>query len=105
MGQSLDDNDSENTSESADPMMIDNPHVVGHFEKDNRPSDTCPHTCVILNQNINGLGKNTDDKLEKIIEMMITRNINGYCLQGTWKLRSSKICIRDHTIFHHGIES
>ena len=50
MGQSSDDNDSDNPSESAHPMMIDNPHVVGHFEKGNRPSDTCPHTCVILPQ-------------------------------------------------------
>ena len=59
-------------------MMIDNPHVVGHFEKGNQPSDTFPHKCVILNQNVNGLGgKNSDGKLEKIIGMMIARNIHG----------------------------
>ena len=104
MGQSSDDDDSDNPLESAHPMMIDNPHVVGHFEKGNRPSDTCPHTCVILNQNVNVLGKDADDKLENIIEMMIARNIHGYCLQETWKLGLSLICIREHTIFHHGIE-
>ena len=103
MGQSSDNDDYDNSSESAHPMTIDNPHVAGHFEKCNRPSDTCPHTCVILNQNVNGLGKDTDEKLENIIEMMIARNIQGYCLQETWKLGSSTISIRDHTIFHHGI--
>ena len=57
-------------------------------------------------KNVNGLGgKDADDKLEKIIEMMIARNIHGYCLQETWKLGSSITSIRDHTIFHHGIES
>ena len=54
---------------------------------------------------VNGRGKDADDKLEKIIEMMIASNIHGYCLQETWNLGSSTICIRDHTIFHHGIES
>ena len=78
MGQSSDNDDYENPSESAHPLTTDNPHVVGHFEKGNRPSDTCPHTCVIINQNVNGLGKDVDNKLEKIIEMMIARNIHGY---------------------------
>ena len=106
MGQYSDDDDSDDSPESAHPMMINNPHVVGHFEKGNRPSDTCPHTCVILNQNVNGLvGKDADDKLENIIEMMITRNIHRYCLQETRKIGSSIICIINHTIFHHGIES
>ena len=60
-------------------MMIDNPHVVGHFGKGNRPSDTCPHRCVILNQHINGLGGNdADNKIEKTIEIMIAGNIHGY---------------------------
>ena len=85
-------------------MIIDNLHMVGNFEKGDCPSDTYPHTCVILNQNVNGLGKDADKILEKIIEMMISRNIHGYCLQETWKLGPSIIYIRDHTIFHHGIE-
>ena len=81
MGQSSDDDDYYNSTESAHQIMINNPHVVGHFEKGNRPSDTCPHTCVILNQNVNCLGgKDAYDKLEKIIDMMIARNIHGYCL-------------------------
>ena len=78
MGQSSDDNDSANSLESAHPMMIDNLHIFGHFETIDRPSDTCPHTCVILNKNVTGLGgKNADDKLEKIIEMMISRKFTG----------------------------
>ena len=79
MGQFSDDDDSANSPESAHQMTIDNPHVVGHFKIGNRPSDTCPHTCVILNQNVNGLGgKNADKKLENIIEMMIARNFHVY---------------------------
>ena len=78
MGQSSDDDDSANSPESAHPMMINNPHVFGHLETGNRPSDTFPHTCVILNQNVNVLGgKNADDKLEKIIEMMISIKFTG----------------------------
>ena len=104
MSQSSDDDDSDNPLESAHPMMIDDSYVVGHFDKGNRPSDTCPHTCVILNQNVNGLGKDADEDLENIIDMMIARNIHRYCLQKKRKLGSSTISIRDHTIFHHGIE-
>ena len=102
MGQFSDDDVSANSPESAHQMIIDNPHVVGHLEMGNHPSDTCPHTCVILNQNVNGLGgENVDDKLEKIVEMTIARNIHGYCLQETWQLGSYSTSIRYHTIFHH----
>ena len=104
MGQFSDDDDFSNSPESAHQMITDNPHVVGHFKTGNRPSDTCAHMCVILNQNVNGLGgKNADKKLEKIIEMMISRNIHGYCLQETWKLGSYTTSIRDNTILHHGM--
>ena len=102
MGQFSDDDVSTNSPESAHQMIIDNPHVVGHLEMGNHPSDTCPHKCVILNQNVNGLGGgNVDDKLEKIVEMTIARNIHGYCLQETRQLGSYSKSIRYHTIFHH----
>ena len=82
MGQFSDDYNSANSPESSHQIIIDNPHVVGHFETGNRPSDTFPHTCVILNQNFNGLGGGkSDNKLENIVEMMIARNIHRYCLQ------------------------
>ena len=106
MGQFSDDDVSANSLESAHQMIIDNPHDVGHFETGNRPSDTCPHTCVILNQNVNDLGgKNVDNKIEKIVEMMIARSIQGYCIQETWQLGLYSTTIRYHTIFHHGMES
>ena len=62
----------------------DNPHQSTRHAHAGPPrlSDTCPHTCVILNQNVNGLGCQ-DDKLERIIETMIDRRIHGYCLQET----------------------
>ena len=106
MGQFSDDDVSANSPESDHQMIIDNPHNVGHSETGNRPSDTWPHTCVILNQKFNGLGgKNADEKLENIVEMMIARSIHGYFLQETWQLVSYSTTIRDHTIFYHGMES
>ena len=105
MGQFTDDDDCNNSPELSHQMIIDNPHEVEHFEASKRPSDTCLHTCVILNQNINGLGgKNADNKLEKKVEMMIATNIHGYCLQETWQLGLYSTTIRDHTNFHHGME-
>ena len=59
MGQFSDDDVSTNSPESAHQMIIDNPHVVGHFKTGNRPSDTCPHTCVILNQKRQWFGRKT----------------------------------------------
>ena len=81
----------------------DSPHDAGHIKSGiPRPSDTCPHTCVILNQNINGLG-NKDNKLEKIIERMIERKMHGYYIQETWQLGSYTKTIREHTTFPHNI--
>ena len=59
MGQFSDNDVSANSPESYHQMIIDNPHVVEHFKTVNRPSDTCPHTCVILIQKVNGLGGKT----------------------------------------------
>ena len=39
-----------------------------------------------MNQNVKGL--TGEDKLEKTIELMITRFIHGYCLQEMWLLRT-----------------
>ena len=80
-------------------LTNDNPHSsTGHTPAGSpRLSDTCPHTCVIYNQNVNGMGYQ-DDKLERIIEMMIDWRIHGYCLQGTWQLGTYCKTIRDHTI-------
>ena len=86
-------------------LTSNSPHDASHIDLGiPRPSDTCPHTCVILNQNVNGLGKNSDDKLKKIIEMMIDWRIHGYCLQETWQLRTYVKNICGHTIFHRGID-
>jgi len=64
-------------------LANNNPYDIGHIYKGTaRPSYTCPYTCIILNQNVNGLG-GKDDKLEKIIETMIDHKIHGYCLQET----------------------
>ena len=66
------------------------------------PEDTCPHTCTILNQNVQVLSG--DDKLDIIVDMMIAKGINGYCLQESWKLGTYTTTIQEHTIFHRGME-
>ena len=59
-------------------------HDNGHIKTRNpRPSDTFPFKCTIISQNVNSLGGSNDDKLKKIISLMIDRNINAYCLQET----------------------
>ena len=55
-----------------------------------------------MNQNVQGLSG--DYKLEKNLEMIIMKCINGYCLQETWKLGTYTKIIRDHIILHHGME-
>ena len=77
---------------------------TGHIEPESpRPSDTCPHTCAFFSQNVNGLGGRRDDKLEKIISLMIENNIGAYCLQETWQLCDFMLTIRGYTVFHHGM--
>ena len=79
--ESWSDDEPPHHSESAPCLIHDNPHGTRHTNT-GIPclSDTCPHTCMILNQNLNGL-VSRDDKLERLIEMMIYRKIHGYCLQ------------------------
>ena len=81
-----------------------NTYRVGHALRNPQtsPSDTCPYTCKIMDQNVNGL--KADDKLEKIISMMIVRNIQGYCMQETWMLGDFILKIRGHTVIHHGMQ-
>jgi len=88
MDQFSDDDDSSHSlvDSACHYLTIGTPHDVEHVTHGSCPSDTCPHTCVILNQNVNGLGGRADDKLKNIVEIMIDRKIHGYCLQETWKL-------------------
>ena len=51
------------------------------------PSDTCPQRCVILNQNINGLG-NKGNKLGKTTKAIIEKKIDGYFLQEIWQIKT-----------------
>ena len=87
-----------------DILDIDTRHGSGHTKLGTRPRDTCPYTCYILNQNINGLGGRSDDKLEKLISMMISRNIHEHCIQETWQLHNYMLTIRGYTVFHHGMD-
>ena len=38
----------------------------------------------VFSQNVNGLGGRRDDKLEKLILLMIENSISAYYLQETW---------------------
>ena len=53
----------------------------------------------------NGLRGGADNKLEKMVEMIIDRKIHGYCLQETWQLGLFTTTTRGHKIFHHVIVS
>ena len=85
-----DDDDDENNEASHDAQNSNqiantnhNPpqHDTGHIKMGKtRHSDTCTFTYTIISQNVNGLGGRNNDKLEKIISLMIDRNINAYCL-------------------------
>ena len=78
---------------------------TGHIKLgQSRPSDTCPHTCKVMCQNVNGLGTTSDDKLEKIVALMIDRKLNAYCLQETRQLGDYMTTIRGYTVFHHGMK-
>ena len=67
------------------------------------PSDTCPLTCAVFSQHVNGLGGRRDDKLEKLISLMIENNIGAYYLQETWQLCDFMLTIQGYTVFHHGM--
>ena len=55
-----------NSNQFANNNKKINQHDTGHIKLGkSRPSDTCPHTCQIMCQHLNGLGTTSDDKLEK----------------------------------------
>ena len=79
--------------------------MSGHTTLGNTcPRDTCPHTCSILNQNINGLGGSCDDKLERLISMMIAKRTHAYCIQETWQRHDYMLTIQGYTVLHHGMD-
>ena len=54
-----------------------------------------------MSQNVQGL--TDEDKLEKTINMIVTRVIHRYCLQETWILRKFSRKIRGHLLLCHGM--
>ena len=52
---------------------------------------------------MNGLGGKQDDKVEKVISVMIEKKIHAYCIQETWQLHNYMLTIRGYNIFHHGL--
>ena len=57
----------------------------------------------IIVPNVNGLGG--DNKLEKLVEIMIQRNVAGFCVQEPWRLGNFITSIRGHTVIYHGMEN
>ena len=54
---SVSHNDARNSNRLAKPNHNTPQHDVEHIKlEQSRPSDTCPHTCLIISQNVNGLG-------------------------------------------------
>lgn len=104
-----DDNDGDYSREDSPPsatLAVDTRPDAGHIKQGKAsPSDTCQHTCIIFNQNVNGLGGRRNDKLEKLIVMMIEQQIHAYCVQETWQMQDYMLTIRGHTVFHHGIKN
>ena len=84
-GDNGEDSHEEPPLNQPDILTVDTRHGVGHITKGNTsPRDSCPRTCYILNQNINRLGGKSNDKLEKLVLMMILRKMHAYCIQETW---------------------
>ena len=74
-------------------LAIDTRYDAGHIKLGKHPSDTCPHTCTVFNQNVNGVGGKPNDKLDKVIFLMRERKIYAYCIQENWKLHNYMITI------------
>ena len=98
------DDDFQTKRELSHYLIHKNPHDAGHVDP-GTPCliDTCPHTCMLMDWSVNGLGQNSEIKLVKIIEMMIDQKIYGCCLQETWQLGIYVISIRGYTVFHHSM--
>ena len=96
--------DAQKFSQIADTNHPPPQHDTGHIKtRKPSPSDTCPYQWAIISQKVNGLGSRNEDKLEKIVSIMIDRNINAYCLQETWQLGDYMRTIRGYTEFYHGM--
>ena len=67
-----------------------------------RPSDTCPNTCCVFTQNVQGLKRLY--KLEALISLMEDNEIHAYFIQETWLIGDWTREINGFTIFHHGME-
>ena len=81
---SISHDDARHSNRLAEPNHNPPQHNVGHIKmSQSRLSDTCPYTRSIISQNVNGLGTSNNDKLEKIVSLMIDRKFNAYCLQET----------------------
>ena len=55
-GNNGDDSTEDPPNNQPGTLAIDTRHDSGHIKLGKRPSDTCPHTCTVFNQNVNGLG-------------------------------------------------
>ena len=64
--------------------------------------ETCEYTFTIIHRNVQGIS--VVNKLEIIVDMTITKGINGYSIQETWKLRVYTTTIREHIIFRYVME-
>ena len=104
-GNSRDYSPEDTPNNQPSTLVIDTRHYVGHIKLGKRPSDTCPYTCTVFNQNVNGLGGKRDDKLEKVISLMRERRIHAYCIQETWQLHDYMLTIRGYIVFHHGMST
>ena len=52
---SVSHDDARHTNRLAEPIHNTPQQDVGHIKMEqSRPSDTCPHTCSIISQNVNG---------------------------------------------------
>ena len=89
-----DKNDSASHDDDRHSNQIDKPnqnptqHNVGYTKTEkSRPSDTYPHTCSIISQNMNGLGILNDDKLEKASHsLLISKSMRIACRKhGNWE--------------------
>ena len=79
--------DDSHTSELAPHQPTDTSSSIGHARRStSHPSDTCPHTCLVMNQNVNGLG-NGNAKIEHV-QLMKLHNISAFCAQETWILHN-----------------
>ena len=72
-----------------------------HSRVQSRSGDTCPQVCHVMNQNVQGLTGGY--KLEKTIDIMITRGIHGYYLQDMCLLRTFSRTIRGDLLLHKGM--